>query len=101
MPTPKQPKKTSVNVRTSSITNAFYASILPFNRFTNPDVNKRLISLGYSNIEIESENIYCIYCGSEANTWDHLYPLIKNREATGYYHDISNMVPSCNTCKDS
>lgn len=101
MQTPKQPKKTSVNARTSSITNTFYASILPFNKFTDEDVNSRLVTLGYSNVEIENENICCIYCGAEANTWDHLYPLIKNRKATGYYHDISNMVPSCNTCNSS
>lgn len=101
MSIPKQPKKTSVNVRTSTITNAFYASILPFNRFSNPNVNERLVSLGYSNDEIKNEHINCIYCGSEANTWDHLYPLIKKREVTGFYHDISNMVPSCNTCNSS
>lgn len=101
MQIPKQPKKTSVNERISTITNSFYASILPFNSFTDKDVNNRLESLGYSDLEIESVNICCIYCGAEANTWDHLYPLIKNKEATGYYHDISNMVPSCNTCNSS
>ena len=95
----KQPKKITINQRTSSITNAFYGSILPYHRLTKEQELQRLHVLGY---EVENVNdATCIYCGEHANTWDHLYPLIVNQAPSGYFHEINNLVPSCNTCNSS
>lgn len=44
-------------------------------------------------------NIVCVYCGiREAETWDHLYALVRNNEPSGYGHNYGNLIPSCKGC---
>jgi hypothetical protein len=40
----------------------------------------------------------CVYCRSQAETWDHLISLVKNGRLQGYGHQIGNLVPCCRTC---
>lgn len=95
----KQPKKITINQRTSSITNAFYASIVPYDEIDDEHLERRLVVLGYTKDELKNPN--CIYCGEKAHTWDHLKGFIKDKVPSGYYHEINNLVPSCNTCNSS
>ena len=43
----------------------------------------------------------CAYCGAEATHLDHLYPLIKDKEPTGYGTGPSNLVPCCPKCNQA
>lgn len=91
----KMPARIKINSRTSTITNAFFNGILPRINPTDEEVNERLNFLGM-NFEKR-----CVYCGKESQTWDHLNPLIENRKPTGYFTEINNLVPCCNTCNSS
>lgn len=43
----------------------------------------------------------CAYCGRSATHLDHLYPMIRDNEPTGYGTDPSNLVPCCEKCNRS
>jgi 5-methylcytosine-specific restriction endonuclease McrA len=44
----------------------------------------------------------CEYCeNAEASTYDHFFPLVKNKTPTDACNDFWNMVPSCATCNSS
>ena len=56
----------------------------------------------------ESERIWmgffndtCAYCGAAATHLDHLYPLVQDREPTGYGTGPSNLVPCCGKCNQA
>ena len=40
----------------------------------------------------------CAYCGQEATHLDHLNPMIRDNEPTGYGTDPGNLVPCCKKC---
>ena len=40
----------------------------------------------------------CAYCGQEATHLDHLHPMIRDNEPTGYGTDPGNLVPCCKKC---
>jgi RNA polymerase subunit RPABC4/transcription elongation factor Spt4 len=43
-------------------------------------------------------DLTCVYCPSQAETWDHLIGLVKKGELQGYGHQIGNLVPCCKKC---
>ncbi len=43
-------------------------------------------------------DLFCVYCGHPAETWDHLHSLVKKTEYSGYGHTIRNLVPCCRDC---
>lgn len=95
MPVIKLPTRIMINSRKSSIVNAFYNGILPRVAPSETEMNERL-----KQLKMEDE-VKCVYCGEKHHTWDHLNPLIKNGEPTGYYTEINNLVPCCNSCNSS
>jgi hypothetical protein len=40
----------------------------------------------------------CAYCGQEATHLDHLHPMIRDNEPTGFGTDPGNLVPRCKNC---
>lgn len=40
----------------------------------------------------------CAYCGQPATHLDHLHPMIRDNEPTGYGTDPGNLVPCCKNC---
>ncbi len=42
--------------------------------------------------------LFCVYCGREADTWDHLVGLVRNKQLCGYGHQLGNLVPCCKVC---
>lgn len=40
----------------------------------------------------------CAYCGQEATHLDHLHPMIRDNEPTGFGTDPGNLVPCCKNC---
>jgi hypothetical protein len=87
---------TNIAGRVSSITNAFVTSILPVVRPTAEEIVEGLAILG-----MVPENIRCVYCGNPYNVLDHLYPIVSDSRATGYYSEIANLVPACSQCNSS
>lgn len=43
----------------------------------------------------------CAYCGDAPTEWDHLRPLVVNKQPTGYISEIHNLVPACGKCNQS
>ena len=102
----KMPKQKKITSMKSSITNAFVNSIIPAFRPTSDEIKEALKILGIDEIEQASENweigsIPCSYCGDPATEWDHLRPLVSEKESTGYISEIQNLVPSCGKCNQS
>ena len=48
--------------------------------------------------ETNTDALECVYCGKNAQTWDHVYPLVSGGEMSGYGHTLGNLVPSCRDC---
>jgi hypothetical protein len=43
-------------------------------------------------------DLFCAYCGKEAETWDHINAIVLNGEFSGNGHQINNLIPCCKTC---
>ena len=82
--------------RTSSITNSFVNGIIPVLKPTDEEILESLEIL-----EQTPETVECVYCGAKMTEWDHLFPLINNKKATGYITEIKNLVPACGKCNQS
>ena len=82
--------------RSSSITNSFINSIIPVIDPDNDQVKEALGILG-----MDQDTFQCSYCGSTASEWDHLRPLVLNKQPTGYISEIQNLVPACGKCNQS
>lgn len=90
------PNPVKITGRSSSITNSFINSIIPVIRPTEEQVRKMLEILG-----MDHDSFQCAYCGDKASEWDHLRPLVKNKQPTGYISEIHNLVPACGKCNQS
>jgi hypothetical protein len=85
-----------ITSRTSSITNSFVQAIIPMETGSEEERADALANLGMT-----TENLSCVYCGSQTTDWDHLRPLVQNSRPTGYNSEAKNLVPSCGPCNQS
>lgn len=85
-----------VNTRSSTVTNAFVAALLPHDEYHERSVESAMVELD-QNVD----KLHCVYCKGSANTWDHLTNLVQGRKANGHGHRIHNLVPCCSTCNSS
>jgi len=92
----KMPTVMKIMGRSSSITNAFVAAIIPVVPPSEIEVREAL-----SVLNMSPESVSCIYCGARYTEWDHLRPLVVQRKPTGFISEIANLVPSCNSCNQS
>lgn len=83
--------------RISTIRNAFAAAIAHYDDFEEDNVRKAVECLGQN----PDSELFCVYCGGEAKTWDHLFPLVKESIYSGYGHQIGNLVPCCASCNSN
>jgi len=90
------PKPVKITGRSSSITNSFINSIIPVIQPTEAQVKEALEILGMNH-----DSFRCAYCGDTASEWDHLRPLVMNKQPTGYISEIHNLVPACGKCNQS
>src|SRR3954467_10644977 len=81
------PTLVTITGRSSSITNAFFNSIIPA---VQPAEEEELEALGV--LQLDPQDIRCAYCGDRATEWDHLRSIINNQEPTGYITEIANLV---------
>jgi hypothetical protein len=89
-------KPLKITSRSSSITNAFVQSIIPFDPPSEADKAEVLAFFGQTSGEMT-----CVYCGTSANDWDHLLPLVRNKRPTGFFSGKGNVVPACGRCNQS
>jgi hypothetical protein len=43
----------------------------------------------------------CVYCGRTATDQDHFRAIVRKGRPSGYFHDITNLVPACGPCNQS
>ncbi|QFR43039.1 HNH endonuclease [Sulfurimonas xiamenensis] len=82
------------NKRRTTINHAFASAIAPSDDFNEEKMNEALKFLGQN----PNEDLKCVFCNDEAETWDHLVGLVKNGELRGYGHQVGNLVPCCKKC---
>jgi hypothetical protein len=80
--------------RKTTISHAFASAISPTSPWNEDDCIEVMKALGQSNMDF----LHCTYCSDEAQTWDHLGGLVKNKKFSGYGHTLGNLVPSCRNC---
>jgi hypothetical protein len=84
--------------RATTIANAFASAEAPVDVYDTEVINTALSEL-YG--EAPSGGLKCIYCDRPAETWDHLFGLVKDSRYSGYGHRIRNLVPCCKACNSS
>jgi hypothetical protein len=92
----RMPTPVKITGRSSSITNSFVNSIIPVISPTEAQISRALDIL-----EISHTDMTCAYCGDRSTEWDHLNPLVANKQATGFISEIENLVPACGKCNQS
>ena len=90
------PQPVSIAGRSSSISNSFANGIIPCIEPSKEEIHNALSVLG-----MKEDDVRCAYCGEPFSEWDHLNPLIINKEPTGYISEINNLVPACGKCNQS
>ncbi len=80
--------------RTTTISHAFAASIAPSDTFNAEVVRSALASLGQN----PDADLICIYCGNEAETWDHVHATVRDKKFSGHGHRLGNLLPCCKPC---
>lgn len=80
--------------RRTTINHAFASALAPNDQYDEKVIDDALRVLGQN----PDHDLTCVYCGQEAETWDHLIGLVKNSELRGYGHQIGNLVPCCRSC---
>ena len=80
--------------RTTTINHAFASAIAPVEKYDEATLNAALLLLGQN----PDGDLDCVYCNSNAETWDHLVGLVEKGEFRGYGHQVGNLVPCCRKC---
>ena len=80
--------------RNTTINHAFASAIAPSSQYDEEYIKSAMICLGQG----ELDNLVCVYCGDDAETWDHVVGLVKAGKLRGYGHQIGNLVPCCKKC---
>ena len=80
--------------RQTTINHAFASAIAPTDTYGDGErIKEAMIFLG-QNIE----NLKCVYCDKPAETWDHVFGLVKGLDFSGSGHVIGNLLPCCKKC---
>tara|TARA_R110002126_G_scaffold38955_2_gene115879 strand:+ start:93 stop:644 length:552 start_codon:yes stop_codon:yes gene_type:complete len=89
-------KPNTIQSRRSTFSNAFASALAPYDVYSNAAVTEAIKDLDQD----PAGELYCVYCGKEAATWDHVFNRVVNGEFSGYGHRIRNLVPCCRTCNE-
>ncbi len=80
--------------RKTTINHAFASALAPVDSYNDMVIDEALLTLGQD----PNQALVCVYCGVDAETWDHLVSLVKHGELRGFGHQIGNLVPCCKKC---
>jgi hypothetical protein len=80
--------------RTTTINHAFAAAISPSDVYEEQSVRDAIAQLGQD----PDNDLVCAYCGSAAETWDHINATVRNKLFSGFGHRLGNLLPCCKPC---
>ena len=80
--------------RITTINHAFASAIASNDNYDEERVDKAIKVLGQE----PRDELLCFYCDEPAETWDHVYGLVKDNQYYGYGHVVGNLLPSCKKC---
>jgi hypothetical protein len=80
--------------RTTTINHAFAAAIGPCDVYHEKTVREAIVQLGQD----PDSDLLCMYCGSTAETWDHVNATVSKRSFSGFGHRLGNLLPCCKPC---
>ena len=80
--------------RRTTINHAFAAAIAPSDIYDERVVSGAIALLGQKS-ECDLE---CAYCGSPAETWDHVFATVRDSQFSGFGHRLGNLLPCCKPC---
>ncbi|MCB1278551.1 hypothetical protein [Prosthecobacter sp.] len=80
--------------RKTTINHAFASAISPCDQYSEADVKEAVHALGQD----PEADLECVYCGKEAETWDHVFATVENGEFSGAGHRLGNLLPCCKPC---
>jgi hypothetical protein len=79
--------------RQTTINHAFASAIAPTDIYDEKRIREAMVFLGQ-----DTENLKCVYCDEPAETWDHVFGLVKDLNFSGSGHVIGNLLPCCKKC---
>ena len=80
--------------RETTINHAFASALASNDYYDERIIIKAIKMLGQN----PDKDLFCVYCGKLAETWDHVVGLVKNHNFSGHGHVIGNLVPCCRKC---
>jgi len=80
--------------RQTTINHAFASAIAPNDEYHEKTINDAIKFLGQD----PEKDLFCVYCEDSAETWDHVFGLVKDLKFSGYGHVIGNLLPCCKKC---
>lgn len=80
--------------RITTINHAFASAIAPSEAYDPMRTARAIKDLGQN----PDEELNCVYCGRRAETWDHVYGLVRLKQYSGYGHTLGNLGPCCSKC---
>jgi disulfide oxidoreductase YuzD len=81
------------NKRKTTINHAFASALS-----VPDDYNENKLIKLIEKLNMIPNDLKCAYCRENAETWDHIYGLVKNHEFSGYGHQYGNLLPCCKKC---
>lgn len=92
----KIPGKATISNRSSTISSQFARARAPYFKPSGDDLLARYILFA-----IDPSSPSCAYCGAGQTEWDHLFPMVEQSRWTGYFTELSNLIPACGKCNQS
>jgi 5-methylcytosine-specific restriction endonuclease McrA len=87
-----------LNRRRTTINHAFASALAPYDTYDDAQVSQAIRDLGQD----PDADLTCFYCDKRlAETWDHVFGLVKDEQYAGFGHMLGNLVPSCKECNSA
>jgi hypothetical protein len=80
--------------RTTTLNHAFAAAIAPSDLYDEQIAREAVGQLGQD----PDGDLICVYCGSPAETWDHVQATVRDKKFSGFGHRLGNLLPCCKPC---
>lgn len=80
--------------RQTTINHAFASAIAPNDSYDMKVIKEAVALLGQD----PKKDLLCVYCDELAETWDHVFGLVRELKFSGYGHVIGNLLPCCKKC---
>ena len=80
--------------RQTTINHAFASAIAPHDTYDVKTLKAAMAVLGQD----AEKDLLCVYCEEPAETWDHVFGLVRDLKFSGYGHVVGNLLPCCKKC---